>query len=95
VASGDVVVRSAELAEPVAGELIELLNAELSERYPEDGANHFRLDAGEVAPGRGAFLASSGCSSVGPCAAAGYTEIERFGEYADSPLSLCMAKTLG
>jgi GNAT superfamily N-acetyltransferase len=33
--------------------------------------------------------------AVGLYRSAGYTEIERFGEYADSPLSLCMAKTLG
>jgi putative acetyltransferase len=32
------------------------LNGELSGRYPEAGANHFRLDPDEVAEGRGAFL---------------------------------------
>jgi GNAT superfamily N-acetyltransferase len=38
-------------------ELVLALNAELLARYPEDDtANHFRLDAEEVAPGRGAFL---------------------------------------
>ena len=31
-------------------------SAELSERYPEEGANFFRLDVEEVAPGRGAFF---------------------------------------
>src|SRR5258705_4675221 len=36
--------------------LIERLNAELSATYPEQGACHFRLDADEVAEGRGAFL---------------------------------------
>jgi putative acetyltransferase len=39
-----------------ARQLITALNAELSARYPEPGANHFRLDAAEVAPGRGAFF---------------------------------------
>lgn len=36
--------------------LIEELNAELMERYPEPGANHFSLDPDEVADGRGLFL---------------------------------------
>ena len=50
--------------------LIEALNAELSSRYPEDGATHFRLDPDEVAEGRGAFLVASragkpvGCGAV-------------------------------
>src|SRR5688572_18192676 len=39
-----------------ASALIAALNAELAHRYPEPGANYFRLDASEVAPGRGAFL---------------------------------------
>jgi putative acetyltransferase len=43
-------------AAPDALVLIELLNAELMARYPEPGANHFRLDADDVAPGRGAFF---------------------------------------
>ena len=41
---------------PVAAALIAALNAELSARYPEPGATHFRLDPDEVAPGSGAFL---------------------------------------
>src|SRR5689334_2543936 len=40
----------------VAHTLIGELNAELSAQYPEPGANHFRLDPTEVAPGNGAFL---------------------------------------
>ena len=36
--------------------LIGALNAELASGYPEPGANHFRLDADEVAPGNGVFL---------------------------------------
>src|SRR5262249_61423695 len=50
--------------------MIRLLNAELSGRYPEDGATHFRLDPDEVADGRGAFVMASlagrpvGCGAV-------------------------------
>ena len=50
--------------------LIGALNAELAATYPEPGANHFRLDADEVAPGRGAFLVArsggvpAGCGAV-------------------------------
>jgi GNAT superfamily N-acetyltransferase len=55
-----------DLGSPDADRLIAALNAELTERYPEEGANHFRLDAEEVAPGRGAFLvAHHGESAVG------------------------------
>jgi len=136
--------------------LIEALNAELSSRYPEDGATHFRLNAEEVAEGRGAFLVASragkpvGCGAVrrieghtgeikrmyvspserrrgrgwallaaleaearslglsrlvletgvrNPEAVAmyeraGFATIPPFGEYVDSPLSVCMAKEL-
>jgi putative acetyltransferase len=49
-------LRREPLDSPVARRLIEALNAELSGRYPEAGATHFRLDPDEVAPGRGAFL---------------------------------------
>lgn len=49
-----------------AASLILALNTELSVRYPEEGANHFRLDAEEVAEGRGAFLiAYAGGKPVG------------------------------
>ncbi len=44
------------LANPVAEALIAALNGELSALYPEPGANHFRLDPDEVAPGNGIFL---------------------------------------
>jgi putative acetyltransferase len=64
------VIRTEPLSSPVAAALITRLNAELSGRYPEVGATHFRLDAGEVAPGVGAFLVAYageepvGCGAV-------------------------------
>lgn len=51
-----VAIERADILSPEAQALIAALNKELSERYPEEGANHFRLDAAEVAPGHGAFL---------------------------------------
>jgi putative acetyltransferase len=44
------------LTSPEAQELIAELNAELSAMYPEEGANHFRLEPEEVQPGKGLFL---------------------------------------
>jgi putative acetyltransferase len=151
-----VTVQRADILSPTARALIESLNAELTRRYPEDGANHFGLDAEELAPGRGAFLIVSragepvGCGAVrriepgtgeikrmyvNPAARglgigrvvlaaleaeaqalglqrlmletgirqpeaialyerAGFSRIPAFGEYANSPLSVCMAKDL-
>jgi len=66
----DVDVRREDITSPAAGALIAALNAELSERYPEEGANHFRLDADEVAEGRGAFVVArvggqpAGCGAI-------------------------------
>jgi GNAT superfamily N-acetyltransferase len=150
-------VARADIRSPEALGLIEDLNRELSSRYPEDGATHFRLDVDEVAPGRGAFLIAEragtpiGCGAVRRietglaeikrmyvrpeargqrvgqavlsaleaearalgCARlvletgvrqmeaialyerAGFARIPPFGEYVDSPLSVCMAKELG
>ena len=45
-----------DITSPTAYALIAALNAELTGAYPEPGATHFRLDPGEVAEGRGAFL---------------------------------------
>jgi putative acetyltransferase len=149
-------IERAHLSSPVAQALITALNAELDARYPEPGANHFRLDEDEVAPGRGAFLLAYlgeeaiGCGAVrrtsdaegeikrmyvaphlrgrgagGAILAAleaearqlglarlvletgerqpealalyarfGFARIPLFGEYVDSPLSVCMAKDL-
>jgi GNAT superfamily N-acetyltransferase len=77
-----VTLRPEPLDSPAAGRLIPALNAELSGRYPEAGANHFQLDPEEVGPGRGAFLvAYAGEEAVG-CGAvrrldAGTAEIKR------------------
>jgi len=62
----DLTVRRVDLSSAEAQALIAALNAELSARYPEQGATHFRLDADEVGDGRGAFLvAASGGRLVG------------------------------
>jgi GNAT superfamily N-acetyltransferase len=68
--SSDAVVRREDFLSPTAHRLISQLNDELDERYPEEGANHFDLDAEEVAEGRGAFLVAYisdepiGCGAV-------------------------------
>lgn len=49
------VVRT-ELTANVSRALIVALNVELSEAYPEPGANHFHLDAEQVAEGQGGFF---------------------------------------
>ena len=146
----------AMLTSAEALQLITALNAELDQRYPEEGANHFRLDADEVAPGRGGFFIARLAGELAGCGAvrlaspgiaeikrmyvretlrghgiawrmlqrleaearllgavrmvletgerqfeavalyrrAGYVQIDRYGEYVDSPLSLCMGKPL-
>jgi putative acetyltransferase len=49
--------------------LFAALNAELTDLYPEPGANHFELVSEEVQPGRGALLvAYEGNTAVGCCA---------------------------
>jgi putative acetyltransferase len=64
------IVERCDIRSPVALALIAALNAELTGRYPEEGATHFRLDPDEVAEGRGAFLIASrssmpiGCGAV-------------------------------
>lgn len=144
------------LSSPVALELVSALDLELSRMYPEPGATHFRLDAEEVAEGRGAFVVARvdgsplGCGAVRRLDAetaeikrmyvappargrgvgravlaalehaarglgvrrlvletgarqeaalalyrrAGFLVVPPFGEYRDSPLSVCMAKDL-
>lgn len=66
----ELLVKRCEIVSAVARGLIEALNAELSQTYPEEGACHFRLDAEEVSEGRGAFLVAwrgerpIGCGAV-------------------------------
>ena len=54
--SETITITRAELAADVSRALIGALNDELNGVYSEPGATHFRLDPGEVADGRGAFL---------------------------------------
>jgi GNAT superfamily N-acetyltransferase len=54
--NSDVTIERVDILSSTARDLILALNEELSGRYPEQGACHFRLDAQEVAEGRGAFL---------------------------------------
>ena len=148
--------RRASPDQPVAKRLIQALNAELEETYPEEGANHFRLETDEVSGDRGVFLIGYlddepiACGAirrlnedeaeikrmyVDPAARssgigrrtleeleahgrgfgvkrivletgerqvealalyerAGFVQVPRFGEYADSPLSVCLSKDL-
>ena len=51
-----VLVHRVEIGSPTAQALIGAVNAELTNRYPEEGARHFRVDPDEVAAGGGAFL---------------------------------------
>jgi GNAT superfamily N-acetyltransferase len=54
--SSQVEVRAADFLSPLAVRLVSQLNRELEGRYPEEGANHFELDATELVEGRGAFV---------------------------------------
>jgi GNAT superfamily N-acetyltransferase len=53
-----------------ARQLIARLDDDLRARYPEEGANHLRLDPEEIAPGRGVFVVARregralGCGAV-------------------------------
>jgi orotate phosphoribosyltransferase len=51
-----ITIGRADLTADVSHALIDALNAELRELYPEPAATHFRLDPEEVADGRGAFF---------------------------------------
>jgi GNAT superfamily N-acetyltransferase len=62
----EIQIRREDILSLAAQRLIAALNAELEQRYPEDGANFFRLDAEEVADGRGGFfVAYDGDEPVG------------------------------
>ena len=65
----DLEYRREDLTSTIATAMIRALNAELAERYPEEGANHFRLDREEVAEGRGAFLVVYGNGEPLACGA--------------------------
>ena len=74
-ASADgVLVQRGDILSPPARVLIEALNAELSSRYPEPGATHFRLDPGEVTDGQGAFLIASSSGKPVGCGAVRHIE---------------------
>jgi GNAT superfamily N-acetyltransferase len=70
ISTSQIDIRREAILSPVVQRLIGELNAELDARYPEEGANHFRLDPDEVADGRGAFLVAYvdgqpvGCGAV-------------------------------
>ena len=78
-APGDVTIQRFDLTASAARSLIDALNSELSDRYPEPGANHFRLDPEEVADGRGAFLVAARAGRLVGCGAVRRIE-ERTGE---------------
>jgi len=78
-APGDVTIQRFDLTASAAQSLIAELNADLSGRYPEEGANHFRLDPEEVADGRGAFLVAARAGRLLGCGAVRRIE-ERTGE---------------
>jgi GNAT superfamily N-acetyltransferase len=69
MASEMITIARAELTDDVSRGLIASLNAELSELYPEPGANHFQLDPEEVGHGRGTFLVVYGDGSPVGCGA--------------------------
>ncbi len=68
--AAELTILQTPLTEDVSQTLIRALNAELAVLYDDPGANHFRLDPEETAPGRGAFLVAwrdgrpIGCGAV-------------------------------
>jgi GNAT superfamily N-acetyltransferase len=74
-ATESLAIRTADLDSPEATLLITALNIELAARYPEPGANHFRLDAEDVSPAKGAFLI--GYVGAEPVACGAIRRIER------------------
>ena len=67
---GQTHIRRELITSPTVQQLFLALNAELDERYTEEGANHFELDAQEVAEGQGAIFVlyegeqAVGCSAI-------------------------------
>jgi putative acetyltransferase len=70
----DLLIRDEPLDSLSARGLIAQLDAEIAARYPEPDAPHFRLEAEEVAPGRGAFVVAF--ASEVPVACGGVRVIE-------------------
>jgi GNAT superfamily N-acetyltransferase len=76
-------IRREPISSDAAVALIRALDAELTARYPEDGTvDHFRLDAADVAPGRGAFVVAYMADRPIACGAvrmldAGTAEVKR------------------
>ena len=62
-------VQKASVGSPIVQALISALDAEITERYPEEDANFFRLDEDEIAPGRGALLVATVDGEVVGCGA--------------------------
>ena len=56
MASPSVTIERAALSDADAVRLIAALDAEITERYPEEAANFFSLSEGEIAPGLSAFV---------------------------------------
>ena len=52
----NLIIKKEDILSETANEIISALNRELKERYPEDGATHFGLEANEVKEGSGAFF---------------------------------------
>ena len=65
----EVRIERCSLSSPDAQRLIAGLNADLTARYPEEGANHFRLDPDEVASGSGAFQVAYRADEAVACGA--------------------------
>ena len=73
----NVEIRRTSVDSPEAAGLITALNADLLERYPEEGTSaYFRLDTDEVAPGRGAFLVAYHDSTPVGCGAIRLLDLE-------------------
>ncbi len=66
----EIELRREDLDSPAVQELFAALNLEIMKQYPDEGDNHFRLDAEEIVDGRGAlfvaYLAERpvGCGSI-------------------------------
>ena len=64
-----VIVQKESVGSSAVQALISALDAEITGRYPEENANFFGLDVGEITPGRGAFLVATVDGEVVGCGA--------------------------